>query len=87
MAYIVWPLIGVAVAIVFGAGPRRHAYRPNANGSLFAGIFGALIGGIVGDGLPGALAGIVTPTSILGAVVGALIFCWAVRERREDTEA
>src|SRR5512145_3321110 len=80
MGYIIWPLIGVMVAMVIGAGPRRRAYRPNANSALFAGIFGAMLGGVLGDGLPSVLAGQLTVLSIAGAIVGASIFCWAVRD-------
>jgi uncharacterized membrane protein YeaQ/YmgE (transglycosylase-associated protein family) len=86
MSYIIWPMIGAVIAIVVGAGPRRRAYRPNANSALFAGAFGALVGGAIADGVPHALAGEVTLTSLVGAVVGALIFCWAVRDRTSDVE-
>ena len=86
MSYIIWPMIGAVVAVIFGVGPRRRAYRPNANASVFAGAFGALVGGVIGDGVPHALAGDITLTSLFGAVIGALIFCWAVRERASDTE-
>jgi uncharacterized membrane protein YeaQ/YmgE (transglycosylase-associated protein family) len=86
MNYIVWALIGVVIALLIGAGPRRRAFRPNANASVFASAFGALIGGVLGDGMPHALAGAITPTSLIGAVIGALIFCWAVRDRAEDAE-
>jgi uncharacterized membrane protein YeaQ/YmgE (transglycosylase-associated protein family) len=86
MSYIIWPMIGAVIAVVVGAGPRRRAYRPNANASVFAGAFGALVGGVIGDGVPHALAGDITLSSLIGAVVGALIFCWAVRERASDTE-
>jgi hypothetical protein len=86
MNYIVWGLVGVVVALIVGAGPRRRAFRPNANASLFASAFGALAGGVIGDGVPHALAGQITITSLIGAVVGALIFCWAVRDRAKDVE-
>jgi uncharacterized membrane protein YeaQ/YmgE (transglycosylase-associated protein family) len=86
MSYIIWPMIGAVIAVVVGAGPRRRAYRPNANASVFAGAFGALVGGVIGDGVPHALAGDITLSSLAGAVLGALIFCWAVRERASDTE-
>jgi uncharacterized membrane-anchored protein len=87
MAYFIWPLIGIVIAALFGAGLRRRAFRPNANASMLAGAFGALIGGVIGDGMPHALGGEITLTSILGAVLGALLFCWAVRDRAEDTES
>jgi uncharacterized membrane protein YeaQ/YmgE (transglycosylase-associated protein family) len=86
MSYLIWPMIGALVAVIVGAGPRRRAYRPNANSAIFAGAFGALVGGVIADGIPHALAGQVTLVSILGAVIGALIFCWAVRDRASDTE-
>ena len=86
MIYIIWPMIGVVIAVVVGAGPRRRAYRPNANAAIFAGAFGALVGGAITDGIPHAQTGQVTLISIIGAVIGALIFCWAVRDRASDTE-
>lgn len=86
MAYIIWPLIGVLIAALIGAGPRRQAYRPNANASFFAGAFGALIGGVIADGVPHTSMGSLTLSSVAGAIVGAAIFCWAVRDRASDTE-
>jgi uncharacterized membrane protein YeaQ/YmgE (transglycosylase-associated protein family) len=86
MSYIIWPMIGAVVAVLIGAGPRRRAYRPNANAAIFAGAFGALAGGVIGDGIPHSLAGQVTLMGVVGAVLGALIFCWAVRDRASDTE-
>jgi len=86
MAYLIWPMIGVIVAVFMGAGPRRRPDRPNTNNAFFAGAFGALVGGIIGDGVPHTLAGQLNLTSIIGAIVGALILCWAVRERASDTE-
>src|SRR5262245_25495439 len=86
MAYLIWPMIGVIVAVVMGAGPRRRPDRPNTNSAFFAGAFGALVGGIIGDGVPQSLAGQLNLTSVIGAIVGALILCWAVRERASDTE-
>jgi len=86
MSYIIWPMIGAVIAAVVGAGPRRRAYRPNANSAIFAGAFGALVGGSISDGIPHSQAGQVTLMSIIGAVIGALIFCWAVRDRASDNE-
>ena len=86
MSYIIWPMIGAVVAVLVGAGPRRRAYRPNANSAIFAGALGALVGGAITDGIPHAQAGQVTLISIVGAVIGAVIFCWAVRDRASDTE-
>ena len=87
MAYIIWPIIGVVIAVLAGAGPHRRPFRPNANASLLAGAFGALVGGVIGDGVPHALAGEITLISMLGAVLGALLFCWAVRDRASDTDS
>lgn len=87
MAYIIWPLIGILVSALMGVGPRRRAYRPDASAAFLAGAFGALIGGIISDGVPNALAGAVTLPSIVGAVVGASIFCWAVRDRASDLDS
>ena len=87
MAYIIWAMIGVVIAVLMGAGPRRRPFRPNANAALLAGTFGALVGGMIGDGVPHALAGQITLVSILSAALGALLFCWAVRDRASDTES
>jgi len=86
MNYIIWMMVGVVTAMLVGASPRRRAYRPNANASVLAGAFGALIGGVIGDGTPHALSSSVTLVSLLGALIGALIFCWAVHERASDVE-
>ncbi len=86
MNYVIWILVGGVTAMLVGAGPRRRAYRPNANASVFAGVFGALIGGLISNGVPGTRSGSLTLISLVAAVVGALIFCWAVRDRASDVE-
>jgi uncharacterized membrane protein YeaQ/YmgE (transglycosylase-associated protein family) len=86
MNYVIWVLVGAVIALLVGAGPRRRAYRPNANASVFAGAFGALIGGVISDGVPHAFSGSITLLSLVGAALGALIFCWAVRDRASDVE-
>jgi uncharacterized membrane protein YeaQ/YmgE (transglycosylase-associated protein family) len=86
MNYLIWIMVGGVTALLVGAGPRRRAYRPNANASLLAGAFGALIGGVIGDGVPHAFSGKITLLSLVGALVGALVFCWAVRDRASDAE-
>lgn len=86
MAYIVWPVIGLIIAMFVGVGPRRRAYRPNANGALLAGAFGAFIGGMIADGIHHSSAGPITVSGVVGAVIGCLLFCWAIRERPEDVE-
>ena len=87
MAYIIWALIGVVVAVVMGAGPFRRTAHPAVSPAVLAGGFGAVIGGIIGDGLPLQHATQINIPSILGALLGALIFCIAIRERTSDTEA
>lgn len=87
MHYLIWILVGGVVGILVGAGPQRRALRPNASPVVLASCFGALIGGVIGDGVPNALAGSVTPISLVGAVVGALIFCWGARARTSDFES
>lgn len=87
MAYIIWALIGAVVAFTFGADARRRAYAPNANSAVFAGAFGAVVGGIVGDGIPHLFPAELTMLSVIGATIGALIFCWAIRVRPSDTDA
>lgn len=79
MAYIIWPLIGVLVAFLFGAAPARHAYHATTGASLLAGAFGALIGGILGDGIAAAIDGAISLPSVAGALLGAAIFVWAIR--------
>ena len=66
---------GAVIGILLGAGPRRRAYRLNANGAPLAGAFGALVGGVIADGVPHALAGEITIGSLIGSLVGALLFC------------
>jgi uncharacterized membrane protein YeaQ/YmgE (transglycosylase-associated protein family) len=84
MHYMIWILVGGVVAILVGAGPHRRTVRPNANPTVLAGAFGAVIGGVISDGVPHSLAGSITPLSLVGAVIGALIFCWATHDRASD---
>ena len=77
MSYVVWILIGLGVALLFGLGARPLVARSGAG--LFAGAFGALIGGAIGDGVPQVLAGELTVGSVIGSLIGAVAFCWAMR--------
>ncbi len=86
VTYTIWLIVGAMVAVFVGANSRRRAYHPNADGSLLAGAFGGLVGGVLGDGLPHAVAGELTLISVVSAVIGAVIFCWAVRDRASDVE-
>lgn len=70
-------------------GRRRTAAR-NALGSpppFLAGAFGGFVGGIIGDGLPHAQGTDFNMPSIVGAILGALIFCMAVRGRASDEDS
>lgn len=86
MAYIVWSLLGVVIAVVLGATQHRRAFRPNANGALLGGAFGGLVGGVIGDGVPQMLAGDVTLMSLVGASIGALLFCLVIRSIAKDAD-
>ncbi len=86
MAYMVWVIIGASIAFLVAVSPGRRSYRPQINTAIFAGAFGAVVGGIIGDGVPHALAGDMTPMSLVGAGAGGLLFGWAVRSRSADGE-
>ncbi|HEY3231283.1 MAG TPA: hypothetical protein VGJ87_18795 [Roseiflexaceae bacterium] len=81
-----WPLIGIVIAMVAGGGVLRRGTR-SAHGPLFlAGAFGGFVGGVIGDGLPHAQGTQFNLPSIVGAILGALIFCLAVREGASDAD-
>jgi uncharacterized membrane protein YeaQ/YmgE (transglycosylase-associated protein family) len=84
MNYLIWTMIGVVIAVGVGAQTRRRLFRPNT--PILASAFGAAVGGVIGDGGSHAQNGDITILSLIGAVIGALIFCWAVRERASDSE-
>lgn len=84
MNYLIWIMIGVVIAVVVGAQSRRRLFRPNT--PILASAFGATIGGVIGDGRSHPHTDVISGASLIGAVIGALIFCWAVRERASDTE-
>lgn len=83
----------VVLGLIAGA-LAKLIYPGNQGGGIFAtillGILGALFGGWLGQNLlgspaaAGALAGTLTPGSILFAVLGAmlLIFLWGLFTRR-----
>jgi uncharacterized membrane protein YeaQ/YmgE (transglycosylase-associated protein family) len=85
MNYLIWIMIGVVIAGVVGTQSRRRLFRSNT--PILASAFGATIGGVLGDGVPHAHTGDITIASLIGAVLGALIFCWAVHERSSDSES
>jgi len=86
MAYLMWPLIGIVIAMVAGGGVLRRGTRTARGPSFLAGAFGGFVGGVIGDGLPHAQGTQFNLPSIVGAILGALIFCLAVRERASDAE-
>jgi hypothetical protein len=86
MAYLMWPLIGIVIAMVAGGGILRRSMRSAQGPPFLAGAFGGFIGGVIGDGLPHAQGTLFNLASIVGAILGALIFCLAVRERASDAD-
>ena len=86
MAYLIWPLVGIVIAMVAGGDVLRRGTRTAQGPPFLAGAFGGFIGGVIGDGLPHIQGTLVNLPSIIGALLGALIFCLAVRERASDAE-
>jgi uncharacterized membrane protein YeaQ/YmgE (transglycosylase-associated protein family) len=86
MAYLMWPLIGIIVAMVAGGSVLRRGMRSARGTPLLAGAFGGFVGGVIGDGVPHAHGTHLNLSSIIGALLGALIFCLVVRERSSDTD-
>jgi len=86
MAYLMWPLIGIVVAMVAGGGVLRRGMRSAQGPPFLAGAFGGFVGGVIGDGLPHAQGIAFNLASIVGAILGALVFCLAVRERAADSD-
>ena len=86
MAYVMWPLIGIVIAMVAGGGVLRRGTRSAHGPPFLAGAFGGFVGGVIGDGLPHAQGTQFNLPSIVGAILGALIFCLAVRERASDAD-
>ncbi|GAB4205791.1 MAG: hypothetical protein OHK0022_32200 [Roseiflexaceae bacterium] len=84
--YLVWLVTGVVVALAMGAAPMRRFSGAAMRVSPMAGAFGGLIGGIIGDGLPGIHGYALTVPSMLGATLGALALCLAMRSRLSDVE-
>ncbi len=84
MGIVVWMAVGVLVAVLMGASPQGRGYRPFGTSTMFAGIFGALVGGVLSDGIAGIGLRSLTWLSVLGAALGALVLCWAIRERESD---
>jgi uncharacterized membrane protein YeaQ/YmgE (transglycosylase-associated protein family) len=87
MAYLMWSLIGVIIAIIAGRGMLQRGTRMAQGPPFLAGAFGGFVGGVIGDVLLHAQSAQVNLPSIVGAILGALIFCLAVRERSSDADS
>ena len=87
MAYVMWPLIGIVIAMVAGGGVLRRGTRSAQGPPFLAGAFGGFVGGVIGDGLPHAQGTQFNLPSIVGAILGALLFCLAVRGRASDADS
>jgi uncharacterized membrane protein YeaQ/YmgE (transglycosylase-associated protein family) len=87
MAYFMWSLIGIVIAMVAGGSVLRRSARAAQGPAFLAGAFGGFVGGVIGDGLPHAQGMQFNLPSIVGAILGALIFCLAVRGHASDTES
>jgi uncharacterized membrane protein YeaQ/YmgE (transglycosylase-associated protein family) len=73
MAYVIWIMTGVCVAALLGAAPPHRSVSGNAVARALAGVFGALLGGIIGSGIVHADQ-VVTLPGVLGAIIGAAVF-------------
>jgi len=86
MTYLMWPLIGIIIAMIAGGGVLQRGTRTAQGPPFLAGAFGGLVGGLIGDGLPHSHGTLFNLPSIIGAVLGALIFCIAVRDHVSDAD-
>lgn len=68
MAYLIWTITGVLVAVLV-----HRVMRGSIVVSLPAGVFGAFLGGIIGSGVVHADHTVTLPGA-LGAVIGATLF-------------
>ncbi|GIV99160.1 hypothetical protein [Roseiflexus sp.] len=73
MAYLVWTIIGVFVAVLLGAVLPHRSMSGSVVVLPLAGVFGALLGGIIGSGIVHADHAVTLPGA-LGAILGAVIF-------------
>lgn len=78
MAYVVWIITGVLVAALLSAAlPHRSVYG-DAVAPALAGVFGALLGGIIVSGVIHADHTVTLPGA-LGSIIGAAIFVLTVQ--------
>ena len=87
MAYLMWPLIGIVIAMLADWGVLQRGTHTAQSTPFLAGAFGGFVGGVIGDGLPHAQGTQFNLPSIVGAILGALIFCLALRERASDADS
>jgi uncharacterized membrane protein YeaQ/YmgE (transglycosylase-associated protein family) len=87
MAYFMWPLIGIVIAMVAGGGVLQRGSRTAQRPPFLAGAFGGFVGGVIGNGLSHTQDAQLNLPSIVGAILGALIFCLALRERSSDADS
>ena len=87
MAYLMWPMIGIIIAMFAGGGVLQRGTRTAQRSPFLVGAFGGFVGGVIGDGLPHAQGIQFNMASMVGAILGALIFCLAVREHASDADS
>lgn len=68
MAYLIWTITGMLVAVLV-----HRVIRGSIVVSMPAGVFGAFLGGIIGSGVVHADHTVTLPGA-LGAVIGATLF-------------
>lgn len=86
MIYLVWLVTGAAVALALGAGQLRRARSVAGRSSVMAGAFGGLVGGVLCDGVAGISHHTLSVSSMIGAIVLALLMCLVLQSRVSDVE-
>jgi hypothetical protein len=86
MEYISWACFGTVIAMLANAGLRLRTRGVEKYRAYPMGAFGGVLGGIIGDSLSLVLAKHLHLISILGAVLGASLFCLALRTDSSDHE-
>jgi hypothetical protein len=86
MEYLFWAYLGTMIAMLANAGLRIRIHGAGNYRAYPMGAFGGVLGGIIGDGLSLAFAVHLHLISFLGAVLGASLFCLALRTHSSDHE-
>jgi uncharacterized membrane protein YeiH len=86
MEYIFWACLGTTIAVLANAGLRLRTRGAEKYRAYLMGAFGGVLGGIIGDSLSLVLSRHLHLTSILGAVLGASLFCLALHADPPDHE-